>query len=167
MNTVLLLTATPAQIGPLVESISRAEPGLRLVSGFDRPDDATLAQVDIVLGWRFARGLVERLTGLRWVCCMAAGVEKLLVPELAAGVPVSRVVDPDQALGMAQYVAAMVLRHVRGLARYDRQQHERDWSRHPMAAARHTVAVLGWGEVGREAGPRAAGAGLHGARLAP
>jgi len=56
---------------------------------------------------------------------MAAGVEKLLTPELPAAVPVTRVVDPDQALGMAQHTAAMVLRHVRGLARYDEQQQRR------------------------------------------
>jgi glyoxylate/hydroxypyruvate reductase len=152
MNTVLLLTATPSQAAPLTELIARDEPGLRVISGFDRPDDAALATVDIVLGWRFPKGMVERLPGLRWVCCTAAGVDRLLVPGLPATVPVSRVVDPDQALGMAQYVAAMVLRHGRGLARYDQQQVQRDWTRHPMAAARHTVAVLGWGEVGRETG---------------
>lgn len=151
-HTVLLLTATPAQAGPLAEAIAREEPALRLVSGFDHPDDATLAGVDIVLGWRFPRGVAQRLPGLRWVCCTAAGVDRLLVPELPDSVPVSRVVDPDQALGMAQYVAAVVLRHARGLARYDAQQPQRDWTRHPMAAARQTVAVLGWGEVGRETG---------------
>lgn len=152
MNTVLLLTAVPAQVAPLVEAVSRDEPDLRFLSGFDELDDATLHSVDIVLGWRFPRGMVQRLTGLRWVCSMAAGVEKLLVPELPAHVPVTRVVDPDQALGMAQYTAAMVLRHARGLARYDRQQRDRDWTRHPMAAARQRVLVLGWGEVGRETG---------------
>lgn len=152
MDTVLLLPATPAQVGPLAEAISRCEPGLRLLSGFDPLDDATLAGVPVVLGWRFPRGLAARLTGLRWVCSMGAGVEKLLVPELAGEVLVTRVVDPDQALGMAQYAAAMVLRHARDLARYDAQQRERDWTRHPMAAARLQVTVLGWGEVGREVG---------------
>ena len=43
MNTVLLLPATAPQVGPLAEAISRDEPGLRLLSGFDPHDDATLA----------------------------------------------------------------------------------------------------------------------------
>lgn len=150
--TVLLLPAVPAQVAALSAALQRRLPGLRLVSGFDRPDDATLAGVDILLGWRFPQGLAAKLTGLRWVCCMAAGVEKLLVPELDAKVPVTRIVDPDQALGMAQYAAAVVLRHARGLARYDAQQVARDWTRHPMGAARQHVTVLGWGEVGREVG---------------
>lgn len=150
--TVLLLPAVPAQVAALAAALQRRLPGLRLVSGFDRPDDATLAGVDVMLGWRFPPGLAAKLTGLRWVCCMAAGVEKLLVPELDPAVPVTRIVDPDQALGMAQYAAAVVLRHARGLARYDAQQAARDWTRHPMGAARQRVTVLGWGEVGREVG---------------
>lgn len=150
MNQVLLLPAVPAQVPALIDRVSALEPGLNFLSGFDRHDDATLAGVDVVLGWQFRGGIAARLTGLRWVCCMAAGVEKLLVPELPLHVPVTRVVDPDQALGMAQYTAAVVLRHVRGLARYDGQQAARDWTRQPMAAARQRVCVLGWGEVGRE-----------------
>jgi glyoxylate/hydroxypyruvate reductase A len=150
--TVLLLPATPAQVPPLAAALQRLQPELRLLSGYDRADDAQLAGVDIVLGWRLPSGLAPRLAGLRWVCSMAAGVEKLLVPELPAAVPLTRVVDPDQALGMAQYAAAVVLHQVRGLARYEAQQAARDWSRHPMAAARQRVTVLGWGEVGREVG---------------
>lgn len=148
--TVLLLPAMPAQVPPLSAAVHRLMPTLRLLSGFDEPDDAALATVDIVLGWRFPRGVAGRLPALHWVCSMAAGVEKLLVPDLPAGVPLTRVVDPDQALGMAQYTAAVVLRHARGLARYDHQQAARDWTRHPMAAARQRVLVLGCGEVGRE-----------------
>jgi phosphoglycerate dehydrogenase-like enzyme len=83
---------------------------------------------------------------------MAAGVDKLLVPDLAPQVVVSRMVDPGQALGIAQYVAAMVLRHVRGQPRYDAQQLVRDWTRHPMGAVRSKVVVLGYGAIGREIG---------------
>ena len=154
MNTVLLLTALPSQSPPLIEHIHRHEPQLQCLPGPDGLDDAALARVEVVLGWRFPPGVCERLTSLRWVCSMAAGVEKLLVPELPAQVPISRVVDPDQALGMAQYAAAMVLRHARGLVGYESQQRAHDWTRHPMAAARHRITVLGWGEVGREVGRR-------------
>ena len=152
MTTVLLLTALPSQAPPLIDHIHRELPELHCLPGIDGLTDAQLAAVDVVLGWRFPKGLCERLTALRWVFSMAAGVEKLLVPELPAGVPVSRMVDPDQALGMAQYAVAMVLRHARGLAGYESQQRAHDWTRHPMAAARHRIAVLGWGEVGREIG---------------
>jgi phosphoglycerate dehydrogenase-like enzyme len=149
---VLLLTAIPEQVPPLAAAVCRLEPEVQCFSGFDPLDSGVLSGIDVVLGWRFPKGLPAKLTQLRWVCSMAAGVEKLLVPELAPQVPVSRVVDPEQATGMGQYAAAMVLRHVRGLARYEVQQRERDWTRYPMAVARQQVVVLGWGEVGREVG---------------
>lgn len=151
-DRVLLLVAIPEQVKPLMDEVRRLEPGLTCLSGFDTHDTRTLAGVEVVLGWRFPPGLAARLTGLRWVCSMAAGVEKLLVPDLAPQIPISRVVDPEQATGMGQYAVAMVLRHVRGLARYELQQRERDWTRYPMAVARQKVVVLGWGEVGREVG---------------
>jgi glyoxylate/hydroxypyruvate reductase A len=167
MNTVLLLPATAPQVGPLAEAISRDEPGLRLLSGFDPHDDATLAAVPVMLGWRFPRGLASRLTGLRWVCSMAAGVEKLLVPDLAPDVPITRVVDPDQALGMAQYTAAVVLRQVRGLARYDRQQQRSRLDAPPDGRRAQPRGGAGLGRGRPRGGPGAAGAGFHGARLAP
>jgi phosphoglycerate dehydrogenase-like enzyme len=157
---VLLLTAVPAQVPPLAAAVRELEPALQCLSGFDALDDERLARIPIVLGWRLPRGLAARLTGLRWVCSMAAGVEKLLVPELAPQVSVSRVVDAEQAVGMGQYVSAMVMRQVRGLARYEQQQLQRDWSRHPMAVARQRVLVLGAGEVGREVGRQLAALGL-------
>jgi phosphoglycerate dehydrogenase-like enzyme len=160
MNQVLLLTAMPEQVGPLADAVRKLEPDLRCLSGFEKHDDAALANVDFVLGWRFPRGVAQRLVNLRWVCSMAAGVEKLLVPELAPQIPVSRVVDPEQAIGMGQYAAAMVLRHARGLARYEVQQRDHDWTRYPMAVARQQVVVLGWGEVGREVGRQLAALGF-------
>lgn len=148
----VLLLADAAMAAPLVAAITAQAPDLKLLPYSRTLTDAELADIEVVLGWRFPAGLASRLPRLRWVCAMAAGVDKLLVPELAPSVLVSRTVDPDQALGIAQYVAMMVLRQARGLAVYEAQQRQRQWLRHPMAAARSKVLVLGWGEIGRECG---------------
>ncbi|NRF69253.1 glyoxylate/hydroxypyruvate reductase A [Aquincola sp. S2] len=150
-TTVLLLTPDPAQSAALAAVVQAAAPELTLLTDHRALDDAQLAAIDVVLGWRLPPGLAGRLTRLRWVCSMAAGVEKLLVPDLAPGVPMSRVVDPEQALGISQYVALMCLRHARTLPLYEAQQMERRWTRHPLPAARHRIGMLGWGEVGRAA----------------
>lgn len=147
---LLLLTATPQQEQSLAQAIGRRTQAVRCWPGSQTRDAATLAIIHIVLGWRFPSGVVQQLSALRWVCSMAAGVEKLLVPELPAHVPVSRVVDPEQALGMAQFAALMVLHHLRGMPRYEQQQRERVWARHPVPISREPVLVLGMGEVGRE-----------------
>jgi phosphoglycerate dehydrogenase-like enzyme len=70
------------------------------------------------------------------------------VPDLALQVPVSRIVDAEQAEGIAQFVVMMALRHARGLTGYEAQQRERAWRRQPVAAVRSRVAVLGVGTMG-------------------
>ena len=62
--------------------------------------------------------------------------------------PVSRIVDAEQAEGIAQFVVMMALRHARALPLYEAQQRERQWKRNPIAAVRSKVAVLGTGAMG-------------------
>ena len=146
---VLLLTQ-PMPAAPYVEAISALAPELELVEYRSALGDAELATVDIALGWRLPSGLAARMPRLGWVCSTAAGVEKLLVPDLAPHVVVSRIVDPEQAAGIAQFVVTMVLRHARELERYAAQQQQRSWERHPLPIARHRVLVLGTGAMGSE-----------------
>jgi phosphoglycerate dehydrogenase-like enzyme len=61
---------------------------------------------------------------------------------------VSRIVDVEQAEGIAQFVVLMALRHARGLALYEAQQRDRQWKRQPVAVVRSRVAVLGMGAMG-------------------
>lgn len=144
----LLLAIAPMPAEPLARAIAAIAPELVLVEWRKDLDDAALADVDAVVGWRMPPGLVGRLPRLAWVCSVAAGVEKLLVPELAPAVPVSRIVDREQAAGIAQFVVLMALRHARGLQSYEVQQRERRWERRPVPAARHRVVVLGTGVMG-------------------
>lgn len=147
MKTLLLTHPIPAD--GFASAIRAIEPGLPLLEYRPRLTDEALADVDVVLGWRFPAGVAERLPGLRWVCSIGAGVDKLLVPGLAPQVRVSRIVDPEQATGIAQYVALMALRHARELPAYERQQQLRQWTRRPVGALRSSVGVLGMGEVGQ------------------
>jgi phosphoglycerate dehydrogenase-like enzyme len=146
MKTLLLTDPMPA--GYFTRAILAIDPDVELIDY--RPDmtDAELARIDVVLGWRFPPGVAGRLPNLKWVCSVAAGVEKLLVPELGANVPVSRIVDTEQAEGIAQFVVLMALRHARGLVAYEALQRSHDWRRQPVAAVRSRVAVLGMGTMG-------------------
>ena len=133
-----------------IEAIRARAPDLDLLEYRSTLSDAQLADVDIVLGWQMPPGLAARLPRVRWVCSVAAGVEKLLAPELAPHVRVARIVDREQAAGIAQFVVAMALRHARSLERYEAQQRARDWTRRPLPIARHRVGVLGTGAMGGE-----------------
>ena len=150
MPAALLIT-DPIAPEPFVAALRDAAGDLALRVWHPELDLAGCADVEAVLAWRWPRGVLECLPRLRWACALAAGVDKLLVPGLPAAAAVSRIADPEQARGVAQYVVAMALRHARALPRYEAQQRERDWTRHPVeGAVRSRVGVLGQGVIGRE-----------------
>jgi len=146
MKTLLLTHPLPAKV--FADAVHAIEPRLTLLEYRPGLTDAELAEVEAVLGWRFPAGVAQRLPRLRWVCSVGAGVEKLLVPELPAQVQVSRIIDAEQADGIAQFVALMALRHARSLPVYETQQRARQWTRQPIGALRSHVGVLGMGAMG-------------------
>jgi glyoxylate/hydroxypyruvate reductase len=146
MKTLLLTDPIPASA--YAKAILDIAPDAQVVEYRRDISDAELADIEVVLGWRFPPNVAHRLPRLKWVCSVAAGVEKLMVPELAAHIPISRIVDTEQAEGIAQFVVLMALRHARALPVYEAQQVERAWRRQPVAAVRSRVAVLGMGTMG-------------------
>jgi len=144
----ILLLTHPMPSAPFATAIAALAPGHELVGYRPDMDLAALDDVEVVLGWQMPRGLAARMPKLRWVCAAAAGVDKLLVDDLPRTVPVSRIVDVEQADGIAQFVVLMALRHARALPTYEAQQREHRWRRSPVAAVRSRVAVLGTGAMG-------------------
>ncbi len=143
----ILLLTDPMPSGIFAKPLSGIE-GLVLLPFHRDLSDADLADVEVVLAWHVPEGVYARLPRLRWVCSVAAGVEKLLTADLPAHVAVSRIVDLEQAEGIAQFVVMMALRHARSLPRYEVQQAQKQWVRHPVAAVRSRVSVLGTGSMG-------------------
>ena len=146
----IMLATQPSPAAALMAAIRARAPELELVEYRSTLDDAELATMDALIGWQMPPGLAARLPRVGWICSVAAGVEKLLAPELAPHVRVSRIVDREQAAGIAQFVVMMALRHARELERYEAQAKERVWRRQPVAMSRHPVGVLGTGAMGGE-----------------
>jgi phosphoglycerate dehydrogenase-like enzyme len=146
MKILLLTHPMPAE--SFAAAIRALAPQHELIAYSRALDDAALADVEVVLGWQMPAGLPTRLPRLRWVCAVAAGVDKLLVEDLPRQVPVSRIVDAEQAEGIAQFVVMMALRHARALPMYEAQQRAHRWHRQPVAAVRSRVVVLGTGAMG-------------------
>lgn len=146
MKTLLLTHPLPSR--DFADAIRHIAPDIDLVDYQPQDEAAEWVDVEAVLGWRFPHGVAARLPRLRWVCSIGAGVEKLLVPDLAPQVQVSRIVDVEQDEAIAQFVALMALRHARGLAGYEELQRRKSWTRRPMGALQCRVGVLGMGAVG-------------------
>jgi phosphoglycerate dehydrogenase-like enzyme len=146
----VLLATQPMPAAAFMAAIRARAPDIELVEYRSSLDDRELATMDALLGWQMPAGLAARLPRVGWICSVAAGVEKLLAPDLAPHVRVSRIVDREQAAGIAQFVLMMALRHARELERYEAQARERVWARRPVAMSRHPVGVLGTGAMGGE-----------------
>jgi phosphoglycerate dehydrogenase-like enzyme len=146
----VLVATQPMPASDFMDAIAARVPELELIEYRSALRDQDLADVDAVLAWQLPPGLAGRLPRLGWICSVAAGVEKLLVPGLAPRVRVTRIVDREQAAGIGQFVVTMALRHARDLPLYERQQQGRAWTRHPAPLVRHRTVVLGTGAMGAE-----------------
>lgn len=145
---VLVLTQ-PMPPAPIVAALRRALPDEPVFDDVNRAAERA-PEIEALVTWRLTPGLAELFPSLRFIAASAAGVDKIVGPALPPRLPVTRTVDPAQNQQIAQYVAAVVLRHVRDLARYEAQQRDRVWRRHAVPAPSDcTVGLLGLGESGR------------------
>ncbi|ARN19245.1 2-hydroxyacid dehydrogenase [Piscinibacter gummiphilus] len=143
----ILVLSNPLPSAPFAEALRHAAPDVPIWTEADAPDPG---QVEAILAWRMKAGILPKYPNLRVLCSTGAGVDKLLVEDLPATVPVTRVVDPAQGVEIAQYVVAQTLAFTRDLPLYARQQAHAQWKRHPVRlASQCRVGVMGLGAVGQ------------------
>lgn len=143
-----ILTLLPPQVSdPVAASLRRLAPDIPV---WTEQAAARADEVEAIMAWRLQPGVLSAYPRLRLLCSLAAGVDKLLgMPDLPAGLPVTRVVDPRQQVEIAQFVIAATLRHTRELPRYEQQQRNGVWQRHPLRPPEQCrVGVLGLGSIG-------------------
>ncbi|OYD73746.1 UNVERIFIED_ORG: glyoxylate/hydroxypyruvate reductase A [Burkholderia sp. CF145] len=144
MTTIALLSQS-YDMSHLMASIKRAAPELDVVMhGEPRATHAEIAAC-----WDPPRGALANMPNLRLIHSIAAGVDNILSdPELPA-LPLCRVVDPQHARGMSEFVTWGVLHFYRQLDVVMRNQRQAHWFRpaqeHPSQC---TVGIMGLGEIG-------------------
>ncbi len=147
-----LVFISPGEPPKAWEAAFRAiAPEIMFLSGkgeLDAPETIAWAVV-----WKPPQGALARLTGLKCVFSLGAGVDHVLADtEYPRHVPLSRVVDPYLTSGMSEYVLLHVLAHHRDLFRNLKDQAIARWK--PFAATRADevrVGILGLGELGLDA----------------
>lgn len=122
-------------------------PDLRMVHGSEAHDPAS---IHYALAWKAPQGFFERMKNLRLIVNLGAGVDSLVGREdLPAGVPITRITDPNMARMMAGYVLFATLRYARDIPYFEAAQRRGEWAyRHPRSPEDVCVAVLGLGELG-------------------
>ncbi|MBC7781143.1 MAG: glyoxylate/hydroxypyruvate reductase A [Proteobacteria bacterium] len=117
------------------------------------PDTGALEDIEVAFVWRHPEGDLARYPNLRAVFSLGAGVDGTLGdPLYPRQVPLVRMVDPDLAVSMTEFVIAAVLRHHCDLDHYAHLQREARWEKRvrPSAAGR-VVGVMGLGALGARA----------------
>lgn len=125
-------------------------PALRVVhaSESERPEE-----IDYAMVWKPPQGIFERMTKLRLIINLGAGVDSLVGrDDLPPNIPITRITDPQMARMMAGYVLFAVIRHARDIPHFEQAQRAGQWAyRHPRSPEDITVAVLGLGQLGAKA----------------
>lgn len=144
----ILVRTTPIPSGAYADALREIADDIPVWTEKDAPAPE---DVEAILAWRMPGGVLPCYPNLRVLCSIGAGVDALLAtPDLAPDVIVTRVVDPAQAVEIAQFVVGGALHFTRDLSSYARQQTRAQWRRLPVRPmSRCRVGVMGLGRVGR------------------
>jgi glyoxylate/hydroxypyruvate reductase A len=126
------------------------------------PEIGDKTEIDYALVWLPEPGLLASLPNLKLIISLGAGVDHILRdPELPPNVPILRLVDPHMTLAMSEYIVFQVLRLHRQDITYHLQQAAAEWREHAQKnAAERTVGILGFGQLGQDAGKKLATLGF-------
>ncbi len=117
------------------------------------PEVGRTEDILLALCWRHPFGDLLRYKNLRCIASLGFGVDHILRdPDLPAGVPVSRIVDPAMVAAMSEYILTAVLHHTRQFGLFARDQAARKWQpRRPSSPSVLRVGVMGLGHLGADA----------------
>jgi glyoxylate/hydroxypyruvate reductase A len=118
------------------------------------PETGDAAAIEYAMVWQPEPGLLASLPNLKLIASLAAGVDHILSdPVLPSGVPIMRLVDPYMTQAMSEYVTLQVLRLHRQDFDYRAHQAAAEWREHGQKnAAERPVGILGFGQLGQDAG---------------
>jgi glyoxylate/hydroxypyruvate reductase A len=143
--TKLVLISRDYDMSHLAPVIRQAAPELDVTMHGNQ--DA--ADAEVAVCWNPPAGAVAALPRLRLVHSIAAGVDNILTDPSLPRVPLCRVVDPQHARGMSEFVTWGVLHFHRQLDRVLANQRNKVWFRYDQRApSACSVGVMGLGEIG-------------------
>jgi len=113
----------------------------------DHPED-----VECALVWKHPKGALNAFQNLKLIFSMGAGVDHILedhsIPE---HIPICRVVDPQMAFSMTNYILMAVLNHHRSWYDFEHAQRNRHWAQFEFNEKPLRIGILGIGHLGMDA----------------
>ena len=144
----VLLASAVGPVAPWEKALREAMPGEDLRTD---PEAASLDDIDVVVFGHGRPGLFPRLTKLKLIVALQAGVDSLLKdPELPDGVPMVRACQPGGDRLIAEFILMQVLIHHRNMAKFIDDQRSHVWDKLDVKlASEGRVGFMGVGMIGR------------------
>lgn len=142
-----IAAAERGQVWASMIAAALPEIDVRLSPGIGDPAD-----VRYLAAWTLPPGLIGTLPNLEVLFSIGAGVDQLDLRQIPTTVTVVRLIEPNLAAAMAEYVVMTVLALHRDLYAYADQQRTGSWRQLPQVpASERRVGVAGLGQMGTAA----------------
>jgi glyoxylate/hydroxypyruvate reductase len=140
--------STPGVMVPLEEPLRRELPGISFASW----PDAAAREAEIAVCWKPQPGALASMPNLKLIHSIAAGVDNILVDPTLPDRPICRIVDPDLAAAMTEFVLWGTLYFHRDFDRVISNARDGVWRRYEQYAPQERrVGILGLGALGTAA----------------
>ncbi|WP_442579957.1 2-hydroxyacid dehydrogenase [Mesorhizobium sp. ASY16-5R] len=126
------------------------------------PEGPADPSISYAVVWKQPPNILSALPNLKAIFSIGAGVDHILADRTVPDVPIVRVVDPNLAQHMTEYVVWRVLDHHRFGSLYRAQQKRKIWREPPQRTAGDvSVGIMGLGSLGRAAARALLGLGFR------
>lgn len=114
------------------------------------PEVKDKTKVDYIICWKPQPGTFEQFPNLKVIQSLGAGIDHITETNtIKKNITLTRMVDPNLANDMWEFLLAVVMNHLKGLSLYTRQQILKKWLQHSYLTIRETrMAILGLGNIG-------------------
>lgn len=165
MSSLKLAVISPPDL-PHLSLLGRLPSGVEMTIGFSEPElRNAVANADVILnglnGGHLLNPLFPQAKAVKWVHSLSAGVENILTPELVnSSVPLTNARGVF-AESLGEFVIAAALFYAKDLRRMVQSQEAGKWDQFDVGVLyRQSMAIVGYGEIGRAAARRAKAMGM-------
>jgi len=116
------------------------------------PEEGDIKEIEFIICWKHPYGILKRYPNLKAITSLGAGVDHLFAdPDLPLNIPIARIVDPELAQAMSEFVIGLIFNHIRSLSDYIQLQKQKTWKSKPFNIARNVrVGIMGMGILGTD-----------------
>ena len=143
------IIAPPTQTKKWKIEFEKQAPNEELLIGYktDRPEE-----IECVMVWGHPKGSLEKFKNLKLIFSMGAGVDHILNDDtIPKNIPISRIVDPQMAFSMTNYILMAVLNYQRCWYDFQDAQKKNHWAQFEFDEKDLKIGVYGIGHLGMDA----------------